>query len=167
MYLTSQAKAVLIPSVSAAGQPDPDTANNTATVPVTVTGPSLVLVKSSSASIASPGEVITYTLIVTNTGNGIATDVRLSDPLPAFVVLVLHSYGNGIHFKFTEGATVSGLAKGTAIFDDGSNGFIYPAPAGPTQVFDSGIREFELPMSGSMNPGNASFKIEFEVQLGL
>jgi uncharacterized repeat protein (TIGR01451 family) len=154
-------------SVSAAGQPDPDTANNTATVPVTVTGPSLVLVKASSASTASPGEVITYTLIVTNTGNGIATDVRLSDPLPPFVALGLHSYGDGIHFKFTDGATVSGLAKGTAIFDDGTNGFIYPAPTGPTQVFDPVIREFELPMNGSMNPANGSFKIEFEVQVGL
>ena len=154
-------------SVSAASQPDPNLDNNTATVPVTVTGPSITVVKTSSANNASPGEVITYTIMVTNTGTGVATAVRLSDPLPPFVVLGLNTYGDGIHFRFTDGATVSGLSKGTAIFDDGTDAFTYPALTGPTQLFDPAIREFELPMTGSMNPSNSSFTIEFDAQIGL
>jgi uncharacterized repeat protein (TIGR01451 family) len=154
-------------SVSAASQPDPNLDNNTATVPVTVTGPSLTLAKTSSASNVSPGEIITYTLMVTNTGNGVATSVVLTDSLPQFVVFGLHAFGDEAHFNFTEGGTASGLSLGTPSFDDGVGPPGYVTPVGPTLFFDPNITQFELPMTGSMAPSGGSFTVDFEVRIGI
>jgi uncharacterized repeat protein (TIGR01451 family) len=52
-------------------------------------GPPLVdlaIVKTVSPAVAAPGDVITYTLIYTNTGAGLATGVVISDPLPAEIL---------------------------------------------------------------------------------
>jgi uncharacterized repeat protein (TIGR01451 family) len=155
-------------SISAASQPDPDLANNSATVPVTVTGPSLTLVKTSSASNVSPGVPFSYKIKVTNTGNGVATNVILTDLLPQFIVFGLHAYGDELHFDFNDDpVTPSSLSLGTPIFDDGVGPPGYTEPPGPSLVFDPNVIEFELPMIGNMNPSGGNFTIDFQVQVGL
>jgi uncharacterized repeat protein (TIGR01451 family) len=63
---------------------DPNTANNTASVTVTPTSSAdLALTKTALPSPAGIGSNLTYTLIVTNNGPSPATNVTLTDTLPA------------------------------------------------------------------------------------
>lgn len=62
----------------------PPVSSNEIVVPLTRL-PSIALVKSASSALSEPaveGEVITYTFVVTNTGNLDLTDVEITDPLP-------------------------------------------------------------------------------------
>ena len=63
---------------------DPNAADNDASASTTVKAPRLTLAKSASTS-ANAGEAITYTLTYENTGTGGASDVVVTDVLPADV----------------------------------------------------------------------------------
>ncbi|MCG3208918.1 MAG: hypothetical protein FOGNACKC_02531 [Anaerolineae bacterium] len=70
-------------------QPDPASANNTAVMTTAVTVETdLSLVKSGSPEPVVAGEVITYTLTVTNNGPSDAQTVAISDTLPAGVAVI-------------------------------------------------------------------------------
>jgi len=73
-----------------ATESDPNTANNTATSNTAVNPPSadLSLTKSASPAVVTTGSNITYTLIASNAGPQSATNVTLTDTLPAGVVFV-------------------------------------------------------------------------------
>lgn len=66
------------------GQPEADTANNTASARTTVHAPVLALGKTATPSV-NAGEAITYRLTYENTGSGDATGVVITDRLPADV----------------------------------------------------------------------------------
>ena len=73
---------------------DPTPANNTATdVDVLVAAPDLRVVKDDGSQVRSPGDTVTYTLLVTNTGNQAATGVTLTDTLPAGTTFVSATNG--------------------------------------------------------------------------
>ena len=77
----------------AADQADPDKTNNTATVTETVVSPQpptadLSVVGTVMPDIAIVGKPLTYTFTVTNKGPNAATDVKLSDTIPAGVRFV-------------------------------------------------------------------------------
>ncbi|UHA74272.1 DUF7507 domain-containing protein [Paenibacillus sp. 481] len=68
----------------------PETTNsNTVVIPVVNTG--VILVKSADASLAFIGETVTYTIVVDNTANVLATAVALVDPLPDSTRFVANS----------------------------------------------------------------------------
>lgn len=150
-------------AVSSASQPDPNTGNNSASIPVTVSAPVLTIVKTSNTPTASPGEVVTYTVLVTNTGNEVATSVEITDKLPPVIAFGFHTYADGVHFQFTDSG--SGLTMGTSTFDNGGATFAYPPPAGPTQAFDANVTDFKIPLTGSMAAGSASFTLQYQVKL--
>ncbi|WP_052337883.1 DUF11 domain-containing protein [Chloroflexus sp. Y-396-1] len=63
--------------------------------------PHLTLSKTDGVTVAAPGDIITYTLTFTNTGNpitspGAAYNVVLTDTLPAQVIYINHDAPNGI-----------------------------------------------------------------------
>src|SRR5262249_53428743 len=62
---------------------DPSTANNTASVSVTVQGPKLALTKQVQGGALKVGTNFTYTLTLKNSGPGSTTGATISDPLPA------------------------------------------------------------------------------------
>ena len=143
-------------SVNSVSQPDDDPSNNSGSVDVLVSQPVLVVVKTVNPTTASPGEVVTYTVTVTNTGNATASVVEVLDDLGVGLEFGFHTYGDGSHFQFTDGGIASGLVLGTPAFDDGSTTYTYSPPAGPNQVFDPAVTDFQLPLTGSMNYSNAS-----------
>ncbi len=50
--------------------------------------PALTMTKVVTPGTARPGEAFTYTLVVSNGGNGLATDLRLSDTLPPYLYYI-------------------------------------------------------------------------------
>jgi uncharacterized repeat protein (TIGR01451 family) len=59
-------------------------------MPVTLPA-ALTVVKSASPIHVNPGQVLTYTITITNTGAGTATNVTAIDPLPAYTTYVANS----------------------------------------------------------------------------
>ena len=73
-------------SVTASDQPDPDPADNTASVTLTTqTIADLTIIKTLTGS-AVPGRPITYTIVVTNTGPSPVTAASVTDVLPIALV---------------------------------------------------------------------------------
>jgi uncharacterized repeat protein (TIGR01451 family) len=77
---TAPAPIVNTATVSSA-TPDPNLTNNTSSAPTSVAA-DLAVAKSVEAPIA-PGSLATYRIVVTNNGPSVATNVVLTDPLPA------------------------------------------------------------------------------------
>lgn len=67
---------------------DPNPSNNTATATVQPPAADLALVKTAAPTTVAPGGQVTYTLLVTNNGPSDASDVSVSDALPAGETLV-------------------------------------------------------------------------------
>jgi uncharacterized repeat protein (TIGR01451 family) len=75
---------------------------------ITIASPSLTLVKSVDRTEAAPAEVLTYTLVYTNTGGADAHAVEVIDPVPAYATYVAGSAvgaGMSITFSHDGGAT--------------------------------------------------------------
>jgi uncharacterized repeat protein (TIGR01451 family) len=104
------------------------TVTNTAyaTMPVVVPLLNLFIFKSADNASANPGEVITYTIQVKNTGTGAASMDTLIDCLGSNNALVISAY-SGSPFNFTDGSPVSsGLTLGTTRYSsDGGANYTY------------------------------------------
>ncbi|GEM86402.1 beta strand repeat-containing protein [Meiothermus granaticius] len=73
-------------------------------------------VRSASAAVANPGDRIVYTVVAQNIGTGNLTNVRISDPLPAYTSFVSVS------------ASATGFASGTVLYST-DNGTTWSATA--------------------------------------
>jgi uncharacterized repeat protein (TIGR01451 family) len=99
---TVQARCfVTYPSDPLATTPD---AQDTATETTTIVGGELRLQKSVDKATASPGETLTYTIVAENIGTGNLTNVKISDPIPAYTTFVSVS------------ASATGFPSGSVIF---------------------------------------------------
>lgn len=77
-------------TITAYDQYDDDTSNNSASIDVVpVAAPNLTILKSADRATVNSGEIITYTLVVQNTGSGTATIVELYDNLSSYVDMIL------------------------------------------------------------------------------
>ncbi|MAU10680.1 MAG: hypothetical protein CL607_12720 [Anaerolineaceae bacterium] len=83
------AAAVIADESGGAGYPDEtDNTNNEDTAPITVTTVDLAVVKSVTPTAPSEGDIVTYTIQVTNNGPANATGVVVTDTLPAGLTYV-------------------------------------------------------------------------------
>ncbi len=72
-------------SVSSLDQPDSNSSNNTASVDIVVKGSDLEIVKTVNNLNPNPGDVVTYTIVVTNLGPQKAKKIIINDDLPSLV----------------------------------------------------------------------------------
>jgi len=108
----------------------------------TVTAASLAVTKVADVANAAPGDTITYTITVTNSGSSDATAVTLTDAVPQFTSYTANStLLNGITVN-GDGAT-SPLAGGLSIDDDGARGAGVVA-TGIIQPGNSAVVTFEV-----------------------
>ncbi|WP_343338681.1 hypothetical protein TPELB_08870 [Terrisporobacter petrolearius] len=76
--------------------PDPDPTNNTSTVTTEIeTSADISVVKSALPDPVVAGELLTYTMVVTNAGPSDALDVTLTDNIPACLLNPEYSVGGG------------------------------------------------------------------------
>ncbi len=95
--------------------PDPDPTDNTSTITTTVsTLADLSLVKVSNVPTVTIGSNVIYTIIVNNAGPGIATNVSVSDTLPAAVTFVSATPSPGAYNPATGLWTVGTIANGAS-----------------------------------------------------
>lgn len=148
----------------------PVTSALTVTDTTTVVAPaSLTILKSASPSPkANPGQVVTYTILVTNTGTGVATNVAVTDSLSPYTYFGVNSYGAGVPFQFVNGTPSSGFSVGSLAYsysnDNGVSWTYSPssmaggAPAG----YDANVTNWKISMTGNMAASGANFTINFQ-----
>ena len=100
--------------------PDPNLANNTSTVETEVTpvvvSADIAVVKQSNESVATPGEIFSYTITVTNFGPDAAGVVLLADVIPSSILNPQFSLDNGVTFQLWTGSINLGrLAPGQVV----------------------------------------------------
>jgi uncharacterized repeat protein (TIGR01451 family) len=102
-------------TITAADQFDPDTTNNTASATATPQQADLAIAKTVSNTTPNVGDVITYTVTLTNNGPDAATGVTVSEPLPAGLSFVSASPGLGSYNSATGMWTVGTVAGGATV----------------------------------------------------
>ncbi len=172
--LTVSVGAAAVPGVTNSAtvsgtQFDNQAANNTSSDPTSVVlSPSITVLKSASSATANPGDVITYTVQVFNTGAASAINVVLEDDISEFSAWGLDSYGAGQAFQFIEGAPPSGLTLGAPVFSNNNGAsYVYPPVSGgggASPGYDANVTNWRLPMTGSMN-ANSSFTVQYQVEV--
>jgi uncharacterized repeat protein (TIGR01451 family) len=121
--------------------------------------PLIAILKSANAGAANPGQVITYTVQIANSGNGDGISVVMRDDLSPYTAFGLDTYGPGIPFSFTDSSPASGLTLGTPEYssDNGSTWTYLPtsggggAPAG----YDGSVTNWRIPMAGTIRVGGS------------
>jgi uncharacterized repeat protein (TIGR01451 family) len=130
--------------------------------------PNLTIVKSANKGSAQPGEIITYTVQIINTGNGAGTNVVLTDHMSPYIAWGLDSFGAGQPFQFTEGDPASGLTLGTPDYsqDGGSTWGATPTSGGGGMPagYDGAITNWQIPMTGDMAPGG-QFTLRYKTRV--
>jgi len=101
-------------AVSASDQPDPNSANNSASATLIGQQADLSITKSVNSAAPNIGTNITYTIRVTNGGPSSATGVVISDLLPAGLTYVSNTASQGTYTSGTGLWSVDTLANGTS-----------------------------------------------------
>ncbi|GFO67214.1 hypothetical protein GMLC_07930 [Geomonas limicola] len=131
--------------------------------------PVLCVSKTVTPSVAAPGQLVTYSDLISNPSSGYAISVVLTDVVSPYAYWSLNAYGTGVLFQFSEGTPASGLTLGTPVYskDGGATWSYLPssgaggAPAG----YDGLVTNWKIPMTGTMNPSGARFTINYKVLL--
>jgi uncharacterized repeat protein (TIGR01451 family) len=141
------------------------TVTHTGTAILIVGTAALTVVKSASGATANPGDVITYTIQVTNTGTGSALNVEVTDDMSPFTNFALGS------ITFTDGGTPSGLSLGTPVYsnDNGATWTYVPVSGGggASPGFDANVTDWQIIMNNIMNFGtpDPSFSIQYQAEV--
>jgi len=135
---------------------------------ITPAYPNLLILKSANKASANPGDVITYTIQVKNTGIGSAYTTTLTDSFGNYYALAISAY-SGSPFSFTDGSPVSGLTLGTPQYSsNGGSTYTYTpvsgaggAPAG----YDGLVTNWKIIMNGNMYGSGGNFTLNYQVKV--
>ena len=150
------------------------TLNNTATDLTNIIAPPILTVlKSASAGTATPGSVLTYNVLITNTGLGAATSVSQDDRLSRYTSLGIDcmpataAQPTPHTITYTDGAPASTLTLGALSFSN-DNGvtfaYVPPALGGGVCTFDPAITHFRQAMLGTM-PSLGTYSLQYQTQV--
>jgi uncharacterized repeat protein (TIGR01451 family) len=133
------------------------TATDTATETTTIVGGELRLQKSVDKANAYPGDTLTYTIVAENIGTGNLTNVKISDPIPAYTTFVSVS------------ASATGFPPGSVIFysTDGTSWSTSAPSSVPTGVVYVAVNtngDTTITNADIMPPG-AKITITLQVQV--
>ncbi|HJV35285.1 hypothetical protein [Geomonas sp.] len=129
--------------------------------------PVITVSKTASAATANPGQVVTYTIRVTNTGDGPGTSTLLTDDLSPYSSLY---FSNGSPFTFTDTwrdsqGNPSTLAMGTPSYSNNKKVSWYQRAVGDTFTgYDGTITSWRIPMVNSIGAGE-SFTVQYRVKV--
>jgi len=131
--------------------------------------PQLTVIKYASLPIVNPGQVVTYSVLVTNSGTGVSTSVVLQDQLSPYVSWGVNSYGAGVAFQFIDGTPSSGMTLGAPVYSSNNGvgwGYAPVSGGGGAQPgYDANVTNWRIPMTGTMNANGANFTINYRVQV--
>ena len=128
-------------AVSGLDQIDPDPANDTAVADILVGGTELALNKTVDTATPTEGQTVTYTVVVTNSGQNGGDNITVSDRLPAGVTYASSTASQGSYNDGTGVWVVGNLVSGSqatltisATVDAGTAGSVITNTASITAV---------------------------------
>ena len=141
--------------------PDPNPSNNTSTVDVEIIAPveaDISVVKTASPNPVTPGEVLTYTLVVSNAGPNDAENVVLTDNIPPSIIGPEFSVDGGATFNLWTGSLSLGtLPAGT------SRTILIRGTVSPSATGVIANTATVTSSTSDPNPGNNTSTVDVEV----
>jgi len=140
------------------------TVSDTGYAVMIVAVPNLFILKSANKTSANPGDIITYTVQVKNTGVGTANTVTLTDAIGNYVAVPVTS-----SFSFIDGSTASGLTLGTPAYssDSGTTWTYTPVSGGGGAAagYDGLVTNWKIIMNGTMNGNGGNFTVNYNFKV--
>jgi uncharacterized repeat protein (TIGR01451 family) len=134
-----------------------------------VGAPLLTVLKSANSATAGPGDLITYTIQVENTGSGAAVNIEMDDAMSPYTALRLAYDGTGA-LPFALVAAPGGLALGAPAYsDDGGTTYAYgplvSGGGGAQAGFDGSVTHWRLPVTGALDGNGSTFTMRYQVMV--
>jgi len=116
--------------------------------------PLISILKSASVASANPGQIITYTVQIVNSGAGAGSNVVLTDDMSPY-----GSFSMVTPFSFADSSPVSGLTLGVpqySINNGTSWAYALVSGAGGAPAnYDGAVTSWRIPMTGSIRAGGS------------
>ena len=122
--------------------------------------PLFTVVKTADKANANPGQVVTYTVLITNIGGGVSTNVVIDDVLSPYASF---RYNAGAPFTFLDSFPASGLILGTPQYSN-DNGGSWGYLPNPLTIYDGNITNWRIPMIGTMRAGG-SYTLYYQIMV--
>ena len=136
------------------------------TAALLVGSPQLTVLKSANSAIAAPGDRITYTIQVINTGTGPAVNIALDDAMSPYTALRI-AYDGVDALPFRLVVAPGGLTLGAPVYsdDDGATYVYSPLVSGGGGApvgYDGNVTHWRLPLSGTLDGSGSTFTMHYQ-----
>lgn len=141
------------------------TANNTCSDTVVLPAPLVAILKSRSTGTAQPGDVVEYTVTITNSGLGYARDVYLSDDMSPYTAFGIDNYGAGVTFDTTAASNAaSELTMGTPVYNIDVAKALVSGGGGAPAGYDATVTSWKILMGGFLKP-DGTYTLKYKVKV--